>query len=184
MDSPEDEGTSELIPAAPLPPIPAEHEAAWERVNKRGFRLRMRRALYLVALGLSPAAAARALGYLAKQDVWRNARETGLYRPGSEHLIGQSRRIAQMAGEELERRLVNDAEGIKSHDLVVQRGVENDKIARFERWGQREEVAPESFMSALSTIAERIDSGALELKIKVRKLERPIIDVNPSEKSA
>ncbi len=181
MDSPEDEGTGELTHVGPLPPIPGEMEEAWSRVNKRGFKLRMRRALYLVALGASPAAAARALGYHARQEVWRNARETGLYRPGSEQLIGQSRRIAHMAGEELERRVLEDAQAMKTHDLVVTRGVEIDKTSRYEKWGKKEEDAPGSFVSALSEIAARIDAGEVELKIKVRKTA-PIedaLDVTP-----
>ncbi len=183
MDSPENETTGELTPAE-LPRVPAELEEAWQHVHERGFQKRMRSALYFVALGATPAAAAREVGYADKAEVWRLSRQLGIYRPGSEQLIGQSRRIAHMAGEELERRVLKEAGDMKTHELVVTRGVEIDKTSRFEQWGKTTEDAPESFMSALSEIAARIDAGEVELKIRVRKTEHPIIDVNPSDKSA
>jgi len=121
---------SSSAPAALSVPIVAP-----EQLDQLPFGDRMREALKLVLDGDSYREAAEAVGLQSHQDLWRAARRLGIGTSSCRVLDGH-RRIARLANDELERRLVHDVDGISTKDLAVIGGIASDKLAKAEAWGR------------------------------------------------
>ncbi len=143
--------------------LPEELREAWEAVIAGSHCERTTRALYRVALGEPYREAAKAEGYTDHADIWRLAKRYGLVQAKKERILAGSRRVALLANEELERRLVEKTEEISDRDLTVMGGVAQDKIAAAERKSGEEP----STGSLDARVKKLLDSGAsLEIQVK------------------
>ncbi len=141
----------------------------------------MKRALARVASGESYRQAAAAEGYEDHAEVWRLAKRYGLLGAKKAQILAGSRRVALLANEELERRLVEKTDEISDRDLTVMGGVAQDKLAAAER----KSGAESSTGSLDALVAKMLDAG-MSLKIEVKTpdplrgaREREEIDVTP-----
>ena len=119
-----------------------------DQLDELPFGPKMREALKLVLDGDSFREAAEAVGLQSHQDLWRAARRLGIGTSSSRVLDGH-RRIARLANDELERRLLDDAEGISTKDLAVIGGIASDKLAKAEGWGPEGATEPGSGLDAI-----------------------------------
>ena len=154
-----DDASLELIP------IPRDLQEAWERAARADHSEPMIRALYRVALGESFRQAAEAEGYGDHAGVWRVAKRHGLVDSKKERLLNGQRRVATLATDELERRLVENPDEVSSRDLTVAAGVAIDKISAAENWSNADE--DRSTNVGLAALAQKIveQGGTLELRV-------------------
>ena len=157
-----------------VPPILPQHEAAWARVeDSRRIGDRMKASLRLIAAGVSYREAARSVLYSDHKSVFRASKRFGLANVRTQELVESSRRIAGLAGDELESRLVENPEDASMRDLAVTRGIEMDKIAKRENWGKESDEGS-SFASAMERVAQAASRGEIEVELKVSpRPERP-----------
>ncbi len=161
--------------------IPDELRDAWARVEASNHVSPMKRALARVASGESYRQAAAAEGYEDHAEVWRLAKRYGLLGAKKAQILAGSRRVALLANEELERRLVEKTDEISDRDLTVMGGVAMDKLAVAERKSGEES----STGSLDALVAKLLESGAsLEIQVKtpdpLREAQaREEIDVTP-----
>lgn len=170
----------------PLPPIPTEAQAIWDRdIVGPTSRVTEKTSIALAYWlnGYSWRECSEIVGW--KDETCKGARrvasQTGLYDVAArtDRLIGQSRRIAAKAGEELERRLTEKPEDIDTKQLAVVRGIEIDKVATREGWRSKGAQEGPSYVGALTELAEQLRSGdKVSLKLEVSK-ESDAIDVTP-----
>ena len=150
---------------AELPAIDPDNEKGWAAIEKSTLCDRMKQALRLVASGSGYVEASKEVGYATHSDVWRACRKYGLMNVKTKRIMGGNRRIAYLANELLEERLVETPDEISMRDLSVAGGIAQDKIAKKERWGQEE--ATTGVMDALGSVAAQIvkTGGRLEAKV-------------------
>ena len=118
-------------------PVVEEAREAWDRIAEEPrLGARMKCALRFVAGGLPYRKAAEMVQYADHAEVWRTARRFGLAKVRTDELIEQGGRIAWLAGDEMERRIVEDSDELGLRDLAVARGIEMDKRAKRENWGR------------------------------------------------
>ena len=152
-----------------VPQVLPQYEACWSRVEvepETRIGNRMKAALRLVCAGFTYRQAAERLRYSDHANVWRAAKQYGVCEARTEEIIAGSRRISKLAGDTLEARLVEDPDAISTRDLIVARGVENDKLARYERWGQQ--AQDNSALSAFDrAVAAALEGGKVAIEVKV-----------------
>jgi hypothetical protein len=87
-----------------------------------------------------------------------------------------------MGVDELERRLVDDAEGLSMKELGVTTGIMLDKIAKKERWGVEPSGGGDA-IAKLEQIGAALASQKLQLDISLRPSDaaKRVIDVAPSD---
>ena len=164
--------------AVALPEIAEEHADAWAKVEAGPLPDQMKRAMRWILAGESCRRAAELVDYKSWTGVWRAAREYGLAAIHSDRIISSARRVANLSGEELEHRLVENPGKFSDRDLVVANGVAIDKIAKRERWDKEEPKA--NSLAAFDAIAEKLakTGGRLTVTVAVEQPE-PAIDVTP-----
>ena len=149
--------------------VPEELREAWDRVASAGHPEALVRALYRVALGEPYREAATAEGYEDHKQVWRAARRHGLANSRKERLLNGQRRVATLATDLLEERLLEKPDEVSSRDLTVASGVAIDKVSAAEGWGKGEEAPSQGPDVGLAALAEAIvaKGGKLELHVTV-----------------
>ncbi len=82
-------------------------------------------------------------------------------------MLDGTRRIAFLANDELERRLVEETDDVSTRDLVVAGGVAQDKLSVAEGWGKGAEETPSTSSVGIAALAEEIVArgGTLELRV-------------------
>ena len=169
--------------------IPTEHEAAWAKIEASKIEDRMKRALRMVACGETIKGSAEAAGYASHSDLHRAAKRFGLIDVKTRSLIDTHRHISRLAGEELERRLIENPEDIKIQALAVTGGISTDKVLIYEKTAKDDGT---SYLSQLEKVAERVAaSGAtMELTVSIKPadpqkvtLDAETIDVTPQEET-
>jgi hypothetical protein len=123
---------------ADLPAVAPENQKSWELIEASRLCDRMKRALRRVAAGWPSREAAEAEGYATHQDLWRYARRYDLVDIRTKRIMDGNRRIAHLANELVEHRLVETPDAISTRDLSIASGIAQDKLAKHERWGQEE----------------------------------------------
>jgi hypothetical protein len=125
-----DAQTSGVIetPAADLPAVAKEAEEAWTQIEQSNLGDRMKGALRRIACGGSIRGSAEAEGYSSHADVYRYAKQFGIVDVRTRAIISTHRAVAKLAGEEMERRLAEDPDGIKTPALAVIGGISTDKV--------------------------------------------------------
>ncbi len=169
--------TSTADPLATLADIaiPEELRPAWARVEASKHEPRMMRALARVASGESYRQAAEAEDYADHARVWRLAKRYGLLGAKKAQILAGSRRVALLANEELERRLVEKTEEISDRDLTVMGGVAQDKLAAAERRG-----GDESGTGGIEALVAKLLEGGGTLSLKV-KTPDPVLEAEARE---
>jgi hypothetical protein len=99
--------------------IPHSLREAWSRVEASRHGPRMKRALARVASGESYRQAADAEGYGDHMKLYRLAKKYGLLGAKKEQILAGSRRVALLANQELERRLLERPDHISDRDVTV-----------------------------------------------------------------
>jgi hypothetical protein len=97
---------------------------------------KIKAALHLLLDGVPYRDAAREVGLASHQDLHRAAKRLGLLDVHTKQLVAQCKRVADLSGAELERRLVDDPASMGVKDLAVVNGIALDKIAKYESWGR------------------------------------------------
>jgi hypothetical protein len=155
--------------AADLPAVAPENQKSWEAIQASGLGDRMKRALQRVAGGWSTRDAAEAEGYATHQDVWRYCRRFDLVDIRTGRIMAGNGRIAYLANELVEQRMVEKPDDISTRDLSIASGIAQDKLAKYERWGQDQES--EDFGEAVGRIAERIVKAGGRLSARLRTMQ-------------
>jgi hypothetical protein len=151
-------------PAADLPAIAKEVEEAWTQIEQSNLGDRMKRALRRVAGGLAIRESAEAEGYSGHADLYRYAKRFGLVDVRTKAIINTHRNVAKLAGEEMERRLSEDPDAIKTSALAIIGGISTDKVLVHEK---TETDDGASYISALEKVAAEIVASGQALKIQV-----------------
>ena len=100
---------------------------------------------------------------------WKAARRFGLAQIRTEQIIDQSRRISTVAGDVIERRLLDEGDDLPIKDVGIIRGIENDKLARYEGWGTDVRAGgsfTDTFDSALAKLVEG-GGGSVSVRVEV-----------------
>lgn len=168
-----------------LETVPADMQRAWLRVEEARLGSRMKRALRLVAHGVSYREAAAEEGYQDHAAVYRHARRFGLAQIRTEQIIEGHKSIAFLANDELERRLVERPEEFRDRDLSVAAGIASDKIRDYEGWKSEQQQGGD-YVSALDRLARQLEANqTLKIGFTVEKSpgdrEERAIDVTPDE---
>jgi hypothetical protein len=143
-----------------LRPVPAPFEPAWALIQEREQSEPMRRALYLVAQGISPNRAAKLAGYSAGTTVhvYSRAQHYGIYRPKAEQIAQQALEVAHMTGESLISALDQDQIGEKMLPIVW--GISQDKIIKREQNAAKQAQQLSQYGSALEQLlSDHLDRG-------------------------
>ena len=153
----------------PLRPIPLAAAEGWAKVcaNKR-LGEPMRRAMYLVAIGATPALATRLVGLAqgSTSRVYEAAQNFGLYTPSSERIMGVTKALALDSNLELLTRVREKPEDISTRDLVVTGGVSIDKVAKYENWG-RADTDTGDYAGALKEMARELAAAGGTVKLEL-----------------
>jgi hypothetical protein len=123
----------------------------------------MKAGLKLVLEGVPYRQAAAEVGLASHQDLHREAKKLGLLNIHTKELVEDYKRIAKLSNNELERRLVEEPEGIQTRDLTILSGVSADKAARYENWGHQEAWDPSQLTSSLGQLMDKLASANLKL---------------------
>lgn len=93
-------------------------------------------------------------------------------------IVSNHRRLAAMATEELERRLIESPQAMSTLELNVVGGTATDKIAKHEAWGQRQE-STNPYASGLAQALEAIkdSGGSITLELRVERAERETVEI-------
>jgi hypothetical protein len=158
-----------------------QRQAALRRIAESNYGERMQRALKLVVEGVPFREAATAENYADHSDLYRASRRLDL---AGLHLVearSQYQRIQNLANQALEKRLLEEPDGISAKDLSIISGIASDKA---ERLG----AAMSPAHSPLSQLFEMLHQGG-RLEIvgpqgsatveRAGESERPTIDVMP-----
>jgi hypothetical protein len=191
FDAQEEEGVpdGEASDETALIEVLPEALDAWEKIEASGLKPRMKRALRSIAAGESVREASLAEGYSAHSPVYRQARRFGLMTASTQAIINSDRRIAKMAGAEIEVRLLNEPESMTVQQLGVLKGISTDKILAYDK---DHGDSGDSWMSVFEIMAERIVASGVEMELKVSikpaapqavTLEAETIDVTPMEET-
>jgi hypothetical protein len=158
--------------------LPDEVQDAWERCKAADLSPRVLRTLFRVGCGETFREAAANEGYVNHAHIWRVARQHGLYRPQRERILDGCRRVAHLANDEIERRLVEDTDNVSTRDAIVAGGVAIDKLSRAEHWDR---TGPEQdYAGAMREMAEAMKGQTVKLELTVEPRPEPV-DVTPGE---
>lgn len=148
-----------------LKPVPAEHEDAWQKIQQREGD-RYRKALYLVAQGLTPNRAARLASFPQGSTilVYDKAKHYGLYRPREEQIAQQALEVAHLSGDGLIGILTEDPDELDPKQLAVVWGIAQDKQIKREQLRKDEPNTEPSLSELARAIVEQ--GGSLELTVK------------------
>jgi hypothetical protein len=158
---------------------------AWEKIEASGLKDRMKRTLRRVAAGESVREASMAEGYADYKRTYLAARRFGLMTATTQAIINSDRRIAKMAGAEIEIRLRDDPDSMTVQQLGVLKGISTDKVLAHDKASTDDGG---DYISALEALAKGVaERGvALELKVSIKPaapeavtLEAETIDVTP-----
>jgi hypothetical protein len=152
---------------APQPKPPVTHEA----IDATGSGETMKAALYLVLDGTPYREAAHEVGLASHQDLYRAAKRLGLLHAHTKHLVAQCQRLADLNAGELERRLVENPESIRTKDLSVTNGIALDKIRAYEGWWHRSHDPAAVAAAAVDRLAAL--EGKLKLEVTVERTPPP-----------
>lgn len=133
------------------------------------------RAVYRVALGEPIRAAARAEGYKDHAAVWRAAKKYRLLPTDRDTLVEGHRRIAKIANDEVERRLIENPEEMSNRDLVVAGGVSMDKVFKAEGPAKADEDYGGALIELAADLA-RLGGGKVTVELSVHRPEPDEID--------
>jgi len=175
---PENEETALIVPEA---------EEGWAKVQASALGDRMKRALYRVACGDEFRVASKSVGYTGHQDVYRYAIRFGLVDIRTTAIINKDRRIADLAGAEIEVRLLDEKQlkEISIQQLGVIKGISTDKILAHDKASTDDGG---DYISALEAMAARVVESGVEMELKVSikpaapqaaVIEAETIDVTP-----
>jgi hypothetical protein len=157
-----------------IPPVLPQYEECWAEIERQPQSRvgdRMKAALRLVCGGLTYRQASDRLQYANHTSVWIRAKRYGVCEARTEELIAGSRRISKAWGDLIEERIVGAPESISMRDLIVARGVENDKLAKYESWGEQQEE--NDAVSAFQRLADAIAAGSVRLELTVEPSPSP-----------
>ena len=169
-----------------LPALTAGTEAAWKEVEASNLGDRMKRALRRVAGGEGVRESAEAEGYSDSRDLYRYAKRFNLIDARLAAIVSTHRNVAKLGVEEIERRLIEDPDQVKTPALAILTGISTDKAMAYEKL-QTDDGA--SYLSALEKAAARFVEGGqvLELKVSIGPAQsgttgpHETIDVTPRE---
>lgn len=114
----------------------------------------------------------------ARSHLTELALRHGLVGPTT-RLLSQHRRVAAIASEEIERRLIENPEELSTSELNFIGGTSTDKLAKFERWGA-EPAHTNAYASGLAAALSAIaDGGTITLELRVERGRGHEIDVSP-----
>ncbi len=170
----------------PAPPPPEELLDTWTRLEPQLPDAKLRTALLWSMHGATADEASQRAGVTpGSLNYW--LKKLGVLSGpwASRQLMGTQKRVAALATEEIERRLLADPGDINIAALNFIAGTATDKLAKYERW-ERDEVAPPSYASALEKLASALAEGRVDLRIEVTRrdpapaLPEPLtIDIPP-----
>lgn len=160
--------------------LPQEMREPWAAVVAGGHEARIQRALFRVACGATYRQAAESEGYADHAALWRLALKHGIVQANKQQILSGNRRVAYLANQELERRLL--AESLKDEtmrDIVVAGGVAQDKIAKAEGWERANQ--DNDYAGALRDMAREMgpQGGKITLELTVEPREDDAVDVTP-----
>jgi hypothetical protein len=158
--------TTPTLPASP-PPAQPNAKPTHEAIDATGHGEKIKAALHLVLDGTPYRDAAREVGLASHQDLHRAAKRMGLLEVHTKELVAQCKRLADLSGGELERRLVEDPASLGVKDLAVINGIALDKIAKYESWGRVDHDAAGLASAAVDRLAAL--EGRLSISVTVER---------------
>jgi len=147
-----------------LPAVIDGAQAAWKEVEQSNLGDRMKRALRHVVGGVAVREAAELEGYNDSRDLYRYCKRFGLIDTRTAAIVNTHRNIAKLAGTEMERRLIEEPDQIKTPALAVIGGISTDKVLAFEKVETDDGTA---YLSALERMAERVAESGTTIELKV-----------------